>query len=309
MNKTWWRKRALKWRKRYLAMKIERTKWRKQSDIWQEDCEDCEEELAECKEEPDPQPDPAIKSLTIKNGKFIVNGKVTKLIGVSKREMICASAGVVPDLSYDPYRVKKSIIASNTNYIRVLAPKDLVFFRQEVIDYLEAGKVVEVELFDAGKPDREYQAHWKNTFNAARDLPVFFDAHNEFVDKSLVSEVNTIVNYIVDHGGLICAGAWGSSNYGEKYSKEFKAMNNKYQIVSHHREWTKASIEGDREPGKPLVWNEIHTMDNNLEAAKTRLKLGYLICEGVQLYPLGNFDKNNGAKFQQILDYAGSLVK
>jgi len=39
------------------------------------------------------------------------------------------------------------------------------------------------------------------------------------------------------------------------------------------------------------------------------LKLGSEICEGVQLYSLTNFDENNGAKFQQMLDYAGELVK
>jgi len=206
--------------------------------------------------------------------------------------------------------VKKLILASNTNYIRVFAPKDLVFFRNEVIEYLEAGKVVEVELWDAGKPDRAYQADWKDTFNAVKDLPVYFDANNEFVNQGGVRTTYIIVEYVVAHGGLISAGAWGSSINGKEEAAAFKAATNKYQIASHHREWIKGSILADREAGKPLILNELHSRDVTLQQMKDMVKtFSKLDVQGVQIYSLGNWDANNGWNFKKILDYVGGLVK
>ena len=45
------------------------------------------------KDKPNPQPSKAIKSLEVRDGKFWVNGKATKLYGVSKREMIAVGSG------------------------------------------------------------------------------------------------------------------------------------------------------------------------------------------------------------------------
>jgi len=308
MTKKYWKKKALYWKEKFQDMRESRAMQRAMSQEWRKKYKDCREELKECEEEPNPQP--AIKSLSIREGKFIVNDKQTKLIGAFKREAFVVGAGTFPKpVNYTYVELKDAFFKSKANYFRVIAPKNLAYFRNEIIDYLNHGKVAEVELYNAGRSSCKYQADWKDTFNAVKDLPVIFDAMNEFMDYEVIEYVNMIVNYVVDHGGLICAGAWGASNHGEEYAKEFKAGNSKYQIVSHHREWTQSSINSDRELGKPLLWSEIHTRDYGLEAIKGRLKLGYQICEGVQVYSLLNFGMGPGSNFQKILDYTGSLVK
>ena len=293
-----WEDGALEWERKYLNMRDLR-------DAWKEKHQGCRDEL-----NAKPKPSKAIKSLAIQDGKFIINGRETRLFGASKREMICASAGVISNLSYNHRWVKKLILASNTNYIRVFAPKDLAFFRNEVIEYLEAGKVVEVELWDAGNPHRAYAAYWLDIFNAVKDLPVIFDAHNEFADYDGVSKAHEIVSHVVAHGGLISAGAWGSSTHGKESANDFKMLTNKYQIVSHHRQWTKASILADKEPGKPLILNELHSRDVSLQQMKDMVTaFSKLDVQGVQIYSLGNWDANNGENFKKILDYMGGLVK
>ena len=115
-----WEDGALEWQEKYLNMRDLR-------DAWKEKYQGCRDEL-----NAKPEPSKAIKSLTIQDGKFIVNGRETRLYGASKREMICAGAGVVSDLSYDYWQVKKAILASKINYIRAIAPKDfLIYFRED----------------------------------------------------------------------------------------------------------------------------------------------------------------------------------
>jgi len=266
-------------------------------------------ELLECK---NGQPSPnnkAIKSIEIKNGKFSVNGKETKLLGISKREMLAVGSGDLSDPKHDySYAwIKQAIKKSKANYIRVIIPKNIAFAKQEIKDYLASGIVVEVELFDAGYPNRPYQAHWKDTFDALKDLPVFFDSHNEFCDRYHVNEVVAIINYVTSHGGLIGAGAWGSSAHGKEYAEELKQATSKYQIVTHHRQWTKTSIDIDREAGKPLICNELHTRDHNLKQIKSFMKMMYQNSEGIQVYSLLNFGWGEGSNFQKLLDFVGEI--
>jgi len=275
-------------------------------------------ELSEHKEEEPSPVNEAVKSLHIHNGVFHINGTATKLIGVSKREMLAVGAGFLEALrmdysikpvqalssvNYDYPKLKQAILNSQSNYVRVIIPKNLPFARKEIKDFLAHGIVVEVELFDAGNPDRTYQAHWEDAFHALQDLPVFFDAHNEFCDKDYVGEVVAIINYVTGYGKLIGAGAWGSSIHGREYSDKLKQATNKYHIVTHHRKWTEASLLADKEIDKPLIMNEIHTRDHNLTQIKALMKMGYENCEGVQVYSLQNFGSGENSNFQKILDY------
>jgi hypothetical protein len=273
--------------------------------------QELQEQLKECKEEePDPEPDrPSIKSLKIHNGKFCINGRITKLIGVSKREMLAVGSGDLTDLKYNyNYNwIKQAIINSKVNYIRVIIPKNITFARNEVVRFLENGIVLEIELFDAGKPDRAWQTSWQNAFNLFSDLPVFFDAHNEFLDSNQIQKTKEIIDYVTAQGGLIGVGAWGNSDHGQEYSDQLKQATNKYQIVTHHRQWTQASITKNKEPGKPLAWNELHTRDHNLNQIKNFMKMGHKNCEALQVYSLLNFGWGNDSKFQKLLDYVGEI--
>lgn len=254
-----------------------------------------------------PKPDKAIKSLEVRNGKFIVNGQPTKLYGVSKRGMIAVGSGDLPGMNYTYAEIKKALFASNINLIRVLAGKNLSFFRNEVVDFLAHGKNVHVELWDAAKPHRAYQAHWKDTFNAVKDLPVFFCAHNEFTEHGGINGAKMIVEYVVNRGCIISAGAWWGAE-GKRLSKEFKAICNDYQIVDHHRNWTKESFRESMEAGKPGIMSELHTKDNSFPHIKNLFKSAFdWGCEAVNVYPLMNFGMGKGSRFQAILNYVSNF--
>jgi len=272
-----------------------------------ESYEKCKEELEECKGE-DEEPKP-IKSLIIKNGKFAINDKITKLIGVSKREMLAVGSGDLPEseVNYKYKDIKTAILNSECNYVRVIIPLDINFARKEIESYLNLGIVVEAELFDAANPSRKYQTHWKTAFNTLKDLPIFFDAHNEFMDLDLTDKVRNIIKYVTYNGGLVGAGAWGSSAHGKEYSDILKNKTDKYQIVTHHRQWIKASIDADRETGKCLLMNELHTRDHNLSQIKQLMKDMYNWCDGVQVYSLLNWGSGEGSNFQKLLNYIGEI--
>ena len=269
----------------------ENVKW------WKQKYNDC------MKDKPNPQPSKAIKSLEVKDGKFWVNGKATKLYGVSKREMIAVGSGDCTNVNYKYADIKKTILNSNINYIRVLAGKNLAYFRKEVEEYLDNGIVVEVELFDAGNLFRKYQASQVDTFEATKDLPVFFDINNEFLAEGVVDVVLAIAEYVKKHGGICSAGAWSGEN-GKQLSQEFKSKCNAYQVVSHHREWTKKSLQEEMEAGKPTVMSELHTRDIDLPLAKTFFNNAFTWgCQGVNVYPLQNWGSGKDSNFQKILDF------
>jgi len=254
------------------------------------------------------KPSKAIKSLEVRDGKFLVNGKATKLYGVSKREMIAVGSGDCTNVNYKYADIKKAILNSNINYIRVLAGKNLDYFRKEVKDYLEHGIVVEVELFDAGNPGRGYQADWLKTFDNLKDLPVFFDSCNEFLDYNLVDVIIGIVDHVRGNGGIVSAGAW-SGERGKKLAKEFRSKCNTYQVVSHHREWDQKSLLESVEAGKPIIMNEIHTRDIDLPLAKTFFNNAFTWgCQGVNIYPLKNWGMGKDSNFQKILDWVSEFV-
>jgi len=278
---------------------------------WKQKYDECMKNRPNPQPQPDPEPpaSKAIKSLEVKDGKFYVNGRATKLYGVSKREAIAVGSGDCPksEVNYAYTEIKKAILNSNINYIRVLAGKNLKFFRSEVIDYLNHGIIVEVELFDAGNPNREYQADWQDTFDAVKDLPVFFDAHNEFTERSVVVTVKIIVEHVKNHGGIISAGAWSGAQ-GELLSPGFKGICNAYQVVSHHREWVKESLQESMEAGKPIIMNEIHTRDFTLQQIKNLFKSAFAWgCQGVNIYPLQNWGSGKESNFQKILDWVSEF--
>lgn len=275
---------------------------------WRDKYQDCMKKKPK-PEPPKPKPSKAIKSLTVRKNTFLVNGKPTKLYGVSKREMIAVGSGDYPQskVNYTYKEIKTAILSSNINYIRVLAGKNLGFFRKEVKDYLSHGINVEVELFDAGEPNRAWQAHWKNTFNAVEDLPVFFDAHNEFLELNVVDSVRNTVEYVTSNGGIISAGAWSGAT-GKKLAAKFKKKCTAYQIVSHHRDWTARSLVESMESGKPIIMNEIHTRDISLQRAKDLFKFAFNWgCVGVNIYSLLNWGIGAGSNFQKILDYVSEF--
>jgi len=291
----------------YVKLNKVKKRWEDRAEEWRLKYQGCRDEL-----NAKPEPSKAIKSLTIQDGKFIVNGIETELYGAFKRKAFAIGSGDYPasNVNYTYKDIEEDFLNSKANYFRAIAPLDLVYFRKKLEKYLEAGKVAQVELWDAGNPNRAYAAHWKDIFNAVKDLPVIFDAHNEFILIGGGPKADRIVNYVTSHGGLIAAGAWGSSTHGKVEADMFKIMNNKYQIVSHHRDWNEASILADKEPGKPLILSELHSRDVSLQQMKDMVTaFSKLDVQGIQVFSLDNWGSGAGSNFRNILNFMGGLVK
>ncbi|MFW6124392.1 MAG: hypothetical protein ACOC5G_04140 [Acidobacteriota bacterium] len=264
----------------------------------------CKKELEECGEGEDSSPKP-ITSLTIKNGKFCVNNKITDLQGLFKREGFAVGSGdrSSSDLNYKYSQLKSAVRkCKKCNYIRFIIPKDLAWTRREIKEWIELGYVCQGELDHNN--EYPYEADWKEAYECLKDLPMLFEAHNEYLNDDYVNNTIEVIDYVSNRGGLIGAGAWGLSQHGEVLSQKLKNLaGHKVSYWTHHQRHTKESIEANRIPGKPIDFNELYTKGYNVNQVKSLMRMAKNTADSFQVYSLMNFGIGLGSGFQALLDY------
>ena len=225
---------------------------------WKKQYEDC---MGDKPDPSDPPPTPpiskAIKSLEVRGGQFIVNGKATILIGCNRWEALARAKGIWYDWGTESFEwYEEQLIRSGINYVRHGTIPDNEFIRQHCIRMGENGIVVKLTIHNS-----QVKYEMGNSFDAVKatiDLPnVFYDVHNEFLDKEAdIAMAVNLINYIRSRDGICSAGAWGHSPLGQVYSETFDPILSYNQIISVHREWTKDWITRYAGHGKPVDRDE-----------------------------------------------------
>jgi len=216
---------------------------------------------------PEPTPEPPEPPPTLKPAKLAIHDGVLCykdggtepiiLIGCSRWEVLARAKGISNNWgtkSFDWY--EKQLIKSGINYVRHGIIPDYKFVRQHCKRMKKAGIIVELTIYnsqvkyDMGNP--------MEAIDATIDLPnVFYDVHNEFLDKEEdIAKAKELIDYIRSKGGICSAGAWGYSPNGQEYSERFDPINSRNQIISVHREWTKEWIVKYTGYDKPVIRNE-----------------------------------------------------
>ena len=207
---------------------------------------------------PDPPPtSKAIKSLEVRDGQFIVNGKATILIGCSRWEALARAKKIWYDWGTKSFEwYEEQLIKSGINYVRHGIIPDFQFVRQHCKHMGENGIVVKLTIhnsqieYNMGDP--------LDAVDATINLPnVFYDVHNEFLDSETdIQKAKELIGYIRNCGGICSAGAWGHSPNGQTYSERFDPTHSRNQVISVHREWTKDWITRYTGHGKPVDRDE-----------------------------------------------------
>ena len=237
---------------------LEMDKLTKEITKWKKQYEDC---MGDKPDPPDPPPTPpiskAIKSLEVRDGKFWVNGKATVLIGCSRWEALARAKKIWYDWGTKSFEwYEEQLIKSGINYVRHGIIPDNEFIRQHCKHMGENGIIVKLTIHNS---QIEYWlGNPLSAVDATIDLPnVFYDVHNEFLDKEAdIQKARELIGYIRNCGGICSAGAWGHSPNGRAYSERFDPTHSLNQVISVHREWTKDWITRYVGHGKPVDRDE-----------------------------------------------------
>lgn len=126
------------------------------------------------------------------------------------------------------------------------------------------GICVELTLFDNHD---EFNSKWGNPLTHARNLKdadVIFEVGNEFLDdsKEIVEYKQNLCNVLRDEGVEVSCGAWGNSNEGQSWAREFNPICSCNTYITVHRPYPPLSalqewISQYKDSGKRILWNEV----------------------------------------------------
>lgn len=244
------------------------------------------------------------------------------LIGASSVEALPRVKGIPnqPEWRYMGYDEYVNYLKSfKTNYVRQMPCKDMTLNLRFQKDMYDQGKVVEwTFLLHWTHP--ELLATPEQTIDAMKDKPNVFFTHNEFSDHNDVQRVRDIVQYGINRGCIMGAGAWGHSTHGKTHSDNFDPIHSQNQIITHHRNWTKNSIQGYTKCDKPVIQTEFFDRGNTepghlgwsgfTSLSKMFLNAG---CQGIQYYPfIGSWkdrEINGRFKASRYLEFLEGLCQ
>ena len=217
-----------------------------------------EEIIKLCNNNPSPPPNgKEITSLEIQGTHIIVNGKVWKGYGVSRREILLQAIGVWHSLYDKPLEWFMNLsVEYGLNFERIDACSDYNLLYDYCENRRKNGIVVEVTLMQnvEGKPVPMGEPK-KVIEKLAPLVNVIFDPVNEFSTDDPLNDAWWYCDHIMNEGLISAAGNFGNGT--ENLSQRFNPMKSNNQIINVHRHWDKATIENYRRvSSKPIIRDE-----------------------------------------------------
>jgi len=210
-------------------------------------------------------PNPGPPRLRVMGGGLFYGNKRVKLPGVGRweawwRDLEIPGQGTWGKKSYNWY--VDQIVKYKLPYVRHGSVKDPLYVRDKCIELKERGLAafglpifVELTLSNGDLP---YLGDPEKMVDKTLDIgTVFYDSHNEFLDKKAwYDRAVEITDMVLSKGGIVGGGAWGHSSQGKEWSQKYINEYGKSSYITSHRPWTKKQIEDLVKLGKPVVFNE-----------------------------------------------------